>query len=357
MKEQYKEMLYGVGNWDFVHEIEKIIDFGEDEELFHINIYKLADEWGVSRRSILDFFLNGVKVGLFDIQWEFHCPGCGGVARETIKLSETKSEDHCPGCDIDFKNSLDENVEIFFNINDGVRTIPNGVKSRYNEFIMHDITHSKKFEWKNQYTISGLDAISNPVFASLFGNDTIPFDQSLEIKHSTILFTDIKGSTAMYERLGDSKAFSMVSEHFNLLFNQIIDNGGLPVKTMGDAVMGVFKSESDALHAAFEAQREITAYYGDRDEAERIEIKIGIHSGPVIVVTLNGRLDYFGTTVNMASRIQNLASSGEVVFSERIYNSKENLRVIASFTDRLVRSVVKLKGLSGEFSVYRGEIR
>ena len=39
MKEQYKEMLYGVGNWDFVHEIEKIIDFGEDEELFHINIY------------------------------------------------------------------------------------------------------------------------------------------------------------------------------------------------------------------------------------------------------------------------------------------------------------------------------
>lgn len=322
------------------------------EDLFHIDVYALADALPLDRKTVLNAFLSGVEQGVFDLAWEFHCPMCGGVARESIRLQDASSEDHCTICRLDFRNQLDENIEVFFSINAAHQPIPDSVMEDYKSNMMHDITANKQWDWKKPTTIRGIDCINNPLFRDLFESDTLPLDQSLEIKYATLLFTDIKGSTAMYEALGDSRAYLLVREHFNILFTEIESANGVPVKTIGDAVMGVFSSDHDALRAALAAQQALRRFYATRTEAERIEVKIGLHAGPAIVVTLNGRLDYFGTTVNTAARIQGEAGPGEILISRRIFDKPDNKKLIKTCTDRVTRRKTSLKGLSGEHYLY-----
>ncbi|MFQ3547535.1 MAG: adenylate/guanylate cyclase domain-containing protein [Termitinemataceae bacterium] len=174
----------------------------------------------------------------------------------------------------------------------------------------------------------------------------------MEITFSTILFTDIKGSTKMYEALGDTKAFHLVREHFRILFRHIQAHDGIVIKTIGDAVMGVFVNEQKALHAAIESQLELQRFYKDKAASEKIEVKIGLHSGPAIVVTLNNRLDYFGSTVNIAARIQGLARPNEILFSAPIYNNIENRRLIKKYTPTVFRKLVNLRGLKDNYEIF-----
>lgn len=318
------------------------------EKLFHIDVYGLADQWGIERKELLEIFFRAVNFGICDMHWEFHCPSCGGIARESLKLMETASEDYCPGCKIDFNNTLDDNIEVFFNINESLRAIPEEIKKQYSDNVLHTVMNNQVFHWQNERTISGLDCINNNAFRDIFGHDTLPEDQSLAIKFSTILFTDIKGSTAMYERLGDARAFKMVKDHFEILFDNIKSNGGTPIKTIGDAVMGVFNSESEAIDAAFKSQKALMNYYSDKEE--KIEVKIGLHSGPALVVTLNNTLDYFGSTVNTAARIQGLSHPNQIVFSEPLF--ERNKSKLGKYVGKLQRSRNLLKGLSENYTVF-----
>ena len=328
----------------------------KDEELFHMDVYGLADEWGMDRRSLLEIFLAGVHEGVFELEWEYHCAHCGAVARESLSLRDAHEGDYCAACTMNFSNALDDNIEVLFSIHPGIKTIPAEFKEKYFSAILESVRKTKKYEWKGPRTIKGMDVVNHPLFRRLFEDETLLPDQSLGIRTSAVLFTDIKGSTVMYETLGDSRAFGLVREHFRILFDSIEKNRGVAIKTIGDAVMGVFASEGDSLAASFEAQKELAAFYGRKPPEERIEVKMGIHSGPAIMVTLNGRLDYFGTTVNMAARIQGLANPGEVVFSEAVYEGDESRKTITRYTHRLVKSQVELKGLSGSRVIYRASL-
>jgi len=335
-------------NTPIINKLKSFIMESDIKNLFHINVYKLADEWGISRRELLEIFIRTVNFGIFDIQWDFHCPRCGGIALESLNLIDTKSEDYCPVCEKDFFNTLDDNIEVFFNINESLKIIPEEIKKSFMDHITDTITKNRIYHWKSPTTISGLDCINNNVFREIFGNETLPVDQSLAIKYATILFTDIKGSTAMYERLGDAKAYTLVREHFEIIFNNIQHHNGVPIKTIGDAVMGVFNSETDALDAAFQSQKALKSFYSNKDE--KIEVKIGLHSGSVLVVTLNNTLDYFGSTVNTAARIQSLSQPNQITFSELVYAN--NKKKIASYVKKLQRSRNNLKGLSEDFTIY-----
>ncbi|MBN2658540.1 MAG: adenylate/guanylate cyclase domain-containing protein [Spirochaetales bacterium] len=334
--------------------LEKVQSFlieAQAEELFHIDIYSLAEQWEVSRQAILEVFFQSVRIGICDLQWEFHCPTCGGVARESLKLNQTQSEDYCPVCDVNFRNTLDDNIEVFFNISESVMAVPHEIKDAYMEQVKHSIAHENSFQWKSDRTVTGMDCLGSPVFREIFGDETLPADHSLAIRFSTILFTDIKGSTAMYERLGDAKAFKLVRDHFDILFSKIREFRGIPIKTIGDAVMGVFHSEVDALNASFEIQKALRLFYEEQDE--KIEVKIGLHSGPAIVVTLNDVLDYFGSTVNRAARIQGLSRPNEVVFTEEIFD--RNRQLLSRYVSKLKRSRHNLKGLSETFTVFHAD--
>jgi class 3 adenylate cyclase len=91
-------------------------------------------------------------------------------------------------------------------------------------------------------------------------------------------------------------------------------HGGAIVKTIGDAILAAFLDPAAALAAAIEMQREV-GRFNAAQEGRGIVLKVGLHDGPVIAVTLNDRLDYFGATVNLAARLQNESRGGDVVLS------------------------------------------
>lgn len=122
-----------------------------------------------------------------------------------------------------------------------------------------------------------------------------------------VLFADVAGSTALYEVLGDERAFALVEGCLALMSDCTAQAGGRVVKTIGDAVMAVFDS-ADAAATAGAAMQERVGRLSAVDGA-RPGLRIGFHFGPV--VSRDG--DVFGDTVNLASRLCDLASRGQVV--------------------------------------------
>jgi class 3 adenylate cyclase len=145
-------------------------------------------------------------------------------------------------------------------------------------------------------------------FRDLFSGEVLRPGDEVAIAQIALLFTDLSGSTALYERVGDAAAYTLVREHYAFLTRLVRAHDGAVVKTIGDAVMAAFAEPADAVHAALAAQAGAGAMAAGA-------LKIGLHAGPCIAVTLNDRLDYFGSMVNLAARLQGLAGSGEVVLS------------------------------------------
>ena len=150
--------------------------------------------------------------------------------------------------------------------------------------------------------------LTNQTFRDIYRTDTLAIGQRLKILSFTFLFSDLKGSTELYERVGDLVAFDLVNEHFRLLQEIIASERGAVVKTIGDAVMATFETPDRAIAAAIR-MREAMSDLGAERHNQSLRLKIGIHEGSCLAVTLNDRQDYFGQTVNIASRVQGLAAS------------------------------------------------
>ena len=154
-------------------------------------------------------------------------------------------------------------------------------------------------------------------FRDLFPAERLAPGEEADVSQVVLMFTDLKGSTALYERVGDATAYRMVRRHFALLAATVRDHDGAMVKTIGDAVMAAFTRPRDAVAAALDAIAAVAVAEDD------LEIKIGIHAGPCVAVTLNDRLDYFGGAVNMAARLQGESTGGDIVLSEAVASAGE----------------------------------
>jgi len=153
-------------------------------------------------------------------------------------------------------------------------------------------------------------------FRDLFSEAVLRPGDDVGIARIALLFTDLRGSTALYARIGDAKAYRRVRTHFAYLAAAVREHDGAIVKTIGDAVMAAFVDPAEALRAAIATQQNVAALnHGDETP---LVIKLGLHVGPCIAVTLNGRLDYFGTTVNLAARLQGQSHGGDVVMSDEL---------------------------------------
>jgi class 3 adenylate cyclase len=155
-------------------------------------------------------------------------------------------------------------------------------------------------------------------FRDLFSEDVLRPGDEVSIGRVTLLFSDLRGSTALYQKIGDATAYHLVRDHFAFLAQAIRDHQGAIVKTIGDAVMAAFARPEDGLAAAVEIQRKVAAFNRDHPIGDGIAIKLGLHQGPCIVVTLNDRLDYFGSTVNLAARLQGQSKGGDIVLSREV---------------------------------------
>jgi class 3 adenylate cyclase len=198
--------------------------------------------------------------------------------------------------------------------------------------------------------LSGKRLLTSQTFRDLFRSETLVGGEGLGLKDLTLLFTDLKGSTALYDRVGDLKAFSLVQRHFEHLGKAVNGNSGAVVKTIGDAVMASFLNPVDAVKAALVMLEEIEKFNSEQGSREII-LKIGVHKGALIAVNLNDRLDYFGQTVNIAARVQGLADADEICVTEDVYaypGVAELLRGAIAAPEE-----TRLKGVSRDMRVRR----
>ncbi len=188
-------------------------------------------------------------------------------------------------------------------------------------------------------------------FRDLFAGEVLRPGDEVAIAQIALLFTDLSGSTALYERIGDAAAYRLVREHFALLAGTIRAHDGAIVKTIGDAVMAAFADPADGVRAAIAVQASV-GDFNRRHGKEGIAIKMGVHAGHCIAVTLNDRLDYFGTMVNLAARLQGLARAGEVLLSASLADDPK-VREVLETTTPGVRESARVRGVERPVEVLR----
>ena len=203
--------------------------------------------------------------------------------------------------------------------------------------------------WSDQASTAA-DVTALQVFRDLFASEVVRPGEEISIGSVTLLFTDLRDSTRLYRKIGDASAFGRVREHFEVLEQAIASEGGAIVKTMGDAVMATFRHPIAALRAVWKAQTKI-AEYGE----PMLWLKVGMHKGPCIVVNLNDRLDYFGSTVNIAARLPAFSQGGEFVFTEAINDDPEVQQFLAENTKLggLSPFTGNVKGFDESFTLWR----
>lgn len=411
---------------------DRLVDFLEHSDDFavtRIRPYKLADDWDVPRRDVLEICLRATRVGLLDFQWDLLCPLCRGPQESGRSLKDINAHAHCAGCQIDFTVNFDRYVELTFRPNPAVRRVgiqsfcigspqstphvvaqqllpaseqrvlnlplergsyrlralelpgsqdvtvssegatsaqvflsrdgwssePLNVAERFTLELRNDtdaeqLVMLERMAWNDQATTAA-EVTALQTFRDLFATEALRPGEQISVGTLTVLFTDLRDSTRLYREIGDATAFGHVMSHFDLLRKAIADHDGAVVKTIGDAVMGVFRCAADALVAMLEVQRRLAE---PTDGSRPLQLKAGLHTGPCIAVTLNDRLDYFGSTVNLAARLEGLSSGNDVIISRSVYEDAQVRELLDSKRLHATEFDMSLKGFDDErFALWR----
>jgi class 3 adenylate cyclase len=184
------------------------------------------------------------------------------------------------------------------------------------------------------------DVTALQVFRDLFATEALRPEEPISVGSLAVLFTDLRDSTRFYRTVGDAPAFGSVLRHLDVLRAGVVAEDGAVVKTMGDAIMAVFRRPAAAIRAALAGQRALAGEH---------RLKVGIHVGPCIAVEQNGLLDYFGSTVNAAARLVALSNGEDVVVSAAVRDDPEvrTLNLVAEPLD------AELKGFDERFDLWR----
>jgi class 3 adenylate cyclase len=442
----------------------QLIEAGEDHELNRINVLDFSGRTGLDEERVISGFLHASRLGLFDLNWNVLCPGCGGVLDAHSSLKSLRQDDyHCGLCACGYEASVDEQVEVAFTVSPRVRRIaahdPNtlpvwdyfkqvfwssGVDFNKESFaslsdevvldalelpagekavlslqlppqfiiVFEPVTHSAEFidvqgeptrerqqlslmynrihaptgtmtlrpgplrlALDNQAGVRVLPTVfvaadalhqligkrkpfltakrmlSNQTFRDVYKADNLNIDQRLKITSLSFLFTDLKGSTALYERVGDLAAFDLVRAHFHALLEIIASEKGAVVKTIGDAVMATFIRPEHALAAGLRMRSAMEALNAERGTKDLV-VKIGIHEGPCLAVMLNERQDYFGQTVNIAARVQGLSTSHAIHVTGPVIDAPAVGAILDKEAIRPIQKQAALRGIADKIVVY-----
>ncbi|MGM4902260.1 adenylate/guanylate cyclase domain-containing protein [Tardiphaga sp. 866_E4_N2_1] len=193
--------------------------------------------------------------------------------------------------------------------------------------------------------------LTNQTFRDVYKADNLNIDQRLKITSLTFLFTDLKGSTALYERVGDLAAFDLVRAHFHALLEIIASEAGAVVKTIGDAVMATFTRPEQALAAGLRMRAAMERLNEERGTKDLV-VKIGIHEGPCLAVMLNERQDYFGQTVNIAARVQGLSTSQAIHITSPVISALAVEAILRKAEITPIQKHAALRGIADKIVVY-----
>ncbi len=190
-------------------------------------------------------------------------------------------------------------------------------------------------------------------FRDLFSSEVLAPGIQVAIEKLALVFTDLAGSTALYLAVGQARAFRIVQDHFRLLFAAVEENRGAVVKTIGDAVMAAFPSAAAAVDAALAMQRRIRTLEVEPSIDTATLLKVGVHQGPVVAVTANERLDYFGTTVNVAARVEHACRGGEITMTAAVRDDPAVAERLGQRGYQIEPDLVHLRGIDRPVQLYR----
>jgi class 3 adenylate cyclase len=335
---------YGFGP-ETLGALSRFLTQAADRELYQANPRYWAERLSLDERTMLTLIVAGVAEGLFDLDWQTVCPICKYYGRTASSLGGVTQLHYCEKCDHNFDAYLDEEIVVAVSVNETLRRLS---PTRRLDPVFRELVNARFGR------VPALALINIPAFRELVAQQNLPEGQWLGVKRLAIFFSDLRGSTALYHKVGDAQAYRWVCDHFKVLFDAAARHNGNAVKTIGDGVMGVFADPRDALRSLADALAglaELNARIGLADQ-DRLTLKIGLHAGPCIVVTLNGRLDYFGETVNIAARLGELATGDDVVLSHAILDDPQTC-VLAEGLGEVLPLTARLRGLPESFELHR----
>ncbi|MDX6710923.1 MAG: hypothetical protein QOH96_1939 [Blastocatellia bacterium] len=250
-----------------------------------------------------------------------------------------------------------ENLATFHATDQGWTETEGSVSPRPSFYLENQTSATQLFilertSWSDQ-AATAAEVTSLQVFRDLFSSEALRPGEQISVGTLTVVFTDLRGSTQLYRAIGDAPAFGRVMNHFDVLKALIEKHDGALVKTIGDAVMAVFRRPVNAVRAVANAQH-VLADQSRGDSA--LYLKAGINIGPCIAVTLNERLDYFGGTINMAARLESLSTGHDVIISDSVREDPEVQELLMSADEGFttIPFSVKLKGFEDDhFDLWR----
>lgn len=184
-------------------------------------------------------------------------------------------------------------------------------------------------------------------FRDQFSSEVLSPGTEIAVRHICILFTDLKGSTAMYRERGDASSYRIVRDHFDAIRNIVSRHDGAVVKTIGDAIMASFTDPAHGLAAALDIQKEARGWL------EPLIVKLGLHSGPAIAVNANDIQDFFGQTVNLASRLQSESLGNDIVVAAELAEDARVSELLESNACRLESFMHEVRGFTAPVAMLR----
>ena len=258
----------------------------------------------------------------------------GEPSRKSQSLSFIMTRDHAPAKDVQMRPGL---LQLTLENRTNVRTLPA-------VWIVSDKVHD--LVRKRRPFLTAKRLLTNQTFRDIYRTDALDVDQRLKITSLTFLFTDLKGSTELYERVGDLAAYDLVRAHFRILNEIVAGERGAVVKTIGDAVMATFPTPDRAMAAALKMREAL------QDLKDDLLLKIGIHEGPCLAVSLNDRQDYFGRTVNIAARVQGLATSRSIFATSRVVTDRQASELLQSNGIAPTPEKRSLRGIANQIEIF-----
>jgi class 3 adenylate cyclase len=233
---------------------------------------------------------------------------------------------------------------------DELRVAPAAVLELENATAGEQLLVLERVRWREQ-AATAAEVTALQLFRDLFSSEILRPGEPIAVGTLTVVFTDLRDSTRFYREVGDAPAFGSVMDHLDALRRSVADEEGAVVKSMGDAIMAVFVRPVGAVRALLRVQQEL----GSPPEGKRpLLLKGGIHTGPCIAITQNDRLDYFGSTVNVAARLVGLSSGTDLVVSDAVLEDPEVAAELASGALSAEPFDATLKGLEEDrFELFR----
>lgn len=317
----------------------------EERELYQLNPRYIANKLDWTETKTLDMLIHSAVEDLWDISWEVYCPECDHLTQHAQNLGDVERFQWCEMCQAEGEVHLDDQITPRATISQDVQRISPSAQE--------DVAFRRNID-ETLGRLPALHLVNRPSFREQLGAQVLPPNRSLGIQNLAVFFSDLKSSTELYQTLGDAAAYQLVRDHFREILHAVEEHDGGAVKTMGDGVMGTFHDPLAALLGVTKSIQRVRALNENLDlpPEEGLRLKVGLHLGSCIVVTLDGKLDYFGSTVNIAARLGEKAGGNEVWLSE-VLLEQPGVREVAAKYPLEEQGEMILRGVEKKIRVYR----